>query len=239
MTIRTLIGGATLALAACQPAPPDDSRFGEGFDRTFDRQVINRPATPLESMVVQPQPIRPMAAPAVSSPEARAISAEQTAAETTALLQATAANSGVAPVQASPANPAPPVVENSAGISRENNFDAVSGQRTIEGDAAKLAANRAQYQVIQPEAVPKRTDTGPNIVAYAISTNHPVGTKMYNRFSIGSSKYQRNCGQYKHQDQAQIAFLAAGGPKKDPRGMDPDGDGYACKWDPSPYRTGG
>ncbi|CAN0586593.1 unnamed protein product, partial [Ectocarpus sp. 12 AP-2014] len=39
-----------------------------------------------------------------------------------------------------------------------------------------------------------------------------------------------------HADQAQIAFLEAGGPEKDRNGMDPDGDGFACNWDPTPFR---
>jgi hypothetical protein len=41
-------------------------------------------------------------------------------------------------------------------------------------------------------------------------------------------------------DQAQSDFILAGGPQKDRKGMDPDGDGYACGWDPAVYRnTGG
>ena len=28
-----------------------------------------------------------------------------------------------------------------------------------------------------------------------------------------------------------------GGPKVDPKGIDPDGDGFACYWDPKPFRS--
>jgi hypothetical protein len=35
---------------------------------------------------------------------------------------------------------------------------------------------------------------------------------------------------------AQIAFLERGGPKRDTLGLDPDGDGFACYWDPAPFR---
>ena len=81
-------------------------------------------------------------------------------------------------------------------------------------------------------------ETGPNIVAYALATSHPVGTKLYKRSRFNAAnKYNRSCGQFRHQDQAQIAFMAAGGPERDRQGMDPDGDGYACTWDPSPFRT--
>ena len=177
-------------------------------------------------------------------------SAADTAAQTAAILAQTdpqsdaerlaaaANNSGVAPIEASPSNPAPAVVNSATGISRENNFDAVSGQRSIESDAARIAANRAQYQVIQPQALPERSETGPNIVAYAVSSKHAVGTKVYKRSKFNSAKrYARACGPYHHLDQAQTDFLSAGGPEKDRKGMDPDGDGYACKWDPSVYRT--
>lgn len=126
---------------------------------------------------------------------------------------------------------------NSAGISNENNFDAVSGQRSIGDDAARLAANRAQYQVVQPQALPDRADAGPNIVAYALSTTNARGTQVYRRIGLNkASKFARACGQFSHPDQAQIAFLEAGGPEKDRNGMDPDGDGFACDWDPTPFR---
>ncbi|QUJ77029.1 excalibur calcium-binding domain-containing protein [Sulfitobacter albidus] len=240
MKLRFLTGlCAVAALAACQPSQPDDTRFGVGFDQTFDAQRVNR-ETALTNGTRVP------AAPGVSAqPLPPAGSAEATAAQTTAVLAqtspnaaATAANSGVPPLQASPSNPAPAVVDGATGISRENNFDAVSNQRSIESDAARIAAARAQYQVIQPQALPERTDAGPNIVAYALQTSHPVGTQIYKRFSFNAAgKYNRNCGQFRSQDRAQILFLESGGPEKDPKGMDPDGDGYACTWDPSIYRN--
>jgi len=243
MSVRTILGATALAaLAACQPAVPEDSRFGAGFDQTFDAQRANRDLA-LSNGVPAAPGVSAQALPAAGS-------AEDTAAQTAALLAqtgsaadaerlaATANNSGIAPIEASPSNPAPSVINSATGISQENSFDAVSGQRSIESDAARIAANRAQYRVIQPQALPERTDTGPNIVAYALTTTHPVGAKLYkrSRFNAGN-KYNRSCGEFRHQDQAQIAFLAAGGPEKDRKGMDPDGDGYACTWDPSVYRN--
>ncbi|UWR28175.1 hypothetical protein K3757_13540 [Sulfitobacter sp. S223] len=245
MGVRFLLGACTLAaLAACQPAAPEDSRFGVGFDQTFDAQRANRDLA-LQGGVPS--------APSVSAqPLPAAGSAEETAAQTAAILartgqpldaerlDAAANNSGVPPLEASPSNPAPAVIDSATGISQENNFDAVSGQRSIESDAARIASNRAQYQVIQPTALPERTNTGPNIVAYALQTSHPVGTKMYKRSGFNAArKYTRSCGQFVHQDQAQIAFLELGGPEKDRKGMDPDGDGYACTWNPAVFRSGG
>ena len=46
-----------------------------------------------------------------------------------------------------------------------------------------------------------------------------------------------NCGRFRDADAAQRAFLAGGGPARDRYGVDPDGDGFACTWDPGPYRA--
>ena len=109
---------------------------------------------------------------------------------------------------------------------------------SIVGDAQRLEQNRAQYQVIEPQALPQRTGGAqPNIVAFALSTSHPVGTRVYARAGFnGEARAARNCRTYASPDQAQIDFLARGGPERDRRGLDPDGDGYACSWDPSPFR---
>ena len=131
-----------------------------------------------------------------------------------------------------------PAVVDGGGISRENNFDAVSARRGIEDDAAKIAANRAQYQTIQPEALPSRGAIGPNVVAYALANTHAVGTKVYSRSSFnGAAKAARNCAKFGRPTLAQIAFLENGGPQRDRAGLDPDGDGFACEWDPAPFRN--
>ncbi|MGJ8617239.1 MAG: hypothetical protein ACSHWS_10385 [Sulfitobacter sp.] len=232
---------AGLALSACQPAVPDSGR-GVGFDGTFEQQMQKRERDAALARGV-PAPASVTSAPLNDgSPEA-------TAAETARVLAATrpggasngvgndaGSNSGVAPINASPSN-APPAVVGSTGFSNENNFDAVSGQRSIGDDKARIAANRAQYQVVQPEALPDRGDTGPNIVAYALQNKHAVGTEIYPRRGLNkASKFERSCAEFSHPDQAQMAFLEAGGPTRDRKGMDPDGDGFACSWDPSPFR---
>ncbi len=234
-----LVLAAGVALAACQPAVPDSGR-GVGFGDEFTAEQARREA----ALTGVPAPAQVSAAPlGAAAPQPG--SAEATAAQTTAVLAATrpgglgndaATNSGVAPVDASPSNPAPPVL-NSAGISDENDFDAVSGQRSIDADAARIAANRQQYQVVQPEALPDRTDTGPNVVAYALQTSHARGTQVYRRSGFNrQAKFVRACAEFSSADEAQIEFLARGGPQRDRKGMDPDGDGYACAWDPAPYR---
>lgn len=128
------------------------------------------------------------------------------------------------------------MVHNNVGISDEQDFNAVSQRESIESDAARIARNRAEYVVVEPVAVPERpNDTGPNIVQFAISTTNNVGEQVYERSSIRLSGSA--CNRYSSPDQAQEAFLAAGGPDKDRKGLDPDGDGFACSWDPRPFRA--
>lgn len=124
------------------------------------------------------------------------------------------------------------------GISDENDFSAVAARETVESDAARIAQNRAQYQVVQPGALPQRPgETGPNIVDYALATVHAPGTQLHKRSSLRANRTAAACAKYGSPDQAQEAFLAKGGPDRDRLGLDPDGDGFACGWDPRPFRT--
>ncbi|WP_342076282.1 hypothetical protein [Yoonia sp. SS1-5] len=140
-------------------------------------------------------------------------------------------------VDASPTN-APPVIQNNPSLSDEQNFDAVAGRETIESDAERRAAQAAAREQVQPTAVPQRpSNTGPNIVEYAINAPNLKGQEWYSRSLLsGQSRFQRNCAQYATPDDAQRDFLARGGPERDRRGIDPDGDGFACGWDPAPFK---
>ncbi|GGX50779.1 hypothetical protein GCM10007385_19100 [Tateyamaria omphalii] len=258
-----LMIGAVAAVSACQPVVPDsgsgvvDPGRGVGFDNpntlaareARDTQLAAAAVPAAPSVGTQSLPPASQAQPAVPATTAqgratpRAVSnpasldAElaQIAAENDAA--AARGNSGQAVLNASPSNAAP-VILNNPGISDENNFDAVSSRQSIESDAARLEANRQQYQVVQPTALPSRTGNAqPNVVQYALQTRHPKGTRVHRRFGVGSAaKFQRNCAEYSSADEAQIDFLARGGPERDRRGIDPDGDGYACGWDPAPFR---
>lgn len=140
-------------------------------------------------------------------------------------------------VQATPGN-AQPVLANNPGISDEQDFAAVSGRETIESDAQRRAANAAALVQVQPVAVPVRpSNTGPNIVEYAINAPNRKGQEWYSRsIFAGQGRFQRNCAGYGSPDAAQRDFLSRGGPERDARGIDPDGDGFACGWDPAPFR---
>ena len=154
-------------------------------------------------------------------------------------LEASPSNAAPVLVGAVPvANPSVPVTTGT-GISDEQDFAAVSSRETIESDAARRAQQAAQYQVVQPSALPPPPEsTGPNIVEYALQAPNSVGQEWYSRFAFAREGRQlRNCAEYGSPDEAQRDFLARGGPERDPRGLDPDGDGFACAWDPAPFRA--
>lgn len=134
---------------------------------------------------------------------------------------------------------APTAASEAATISDEQDFAAVSSRESIESDAARLEGYRANYQQVQPEAVPNRpSGNTTSIVQYALSTTNSVGQPLYQRSSLsGEARARRNCSRYTSADFAQIAFLESGGPKRDQYGIDPDGDGFACAWDPAPFRA--
>ena len=140
-----------------------------------------------------------------------------------------------APAPATVPDAAPAV--NSAGISDEQDFSAVSTRETIESDKERIAQNRAQYQQIQPGALPTRS--GGNaalIIEYAVKAPNRLGEAIYRRSSIALANHERACARYDNPEAAQEAFLKSGGPQRDPKNLDPDGDGFACRWDPTPFQ---
>jgi hypothetical protein len=110
-------------------------------------------------------------------------------------------------------------------------------QQRIDAAIAEreLAAARSQLVIVEPGAVPQ-TVQGVNIALYAAQTTNRVGERRFNRpgFSFGSSS--ANCRRFASPDQAQRVFLSSGGPERDPYNLDPDGDGFACDWNPEPFR---
>ncbi len=213
-----------LSLAACAPEVPD-SASGVGFNDYSNYQpqanagaiqsgpIIDRTAISDETL-----------APGASVPTASP--AQTTTAGTTA-------------AQRPPGQTIPrPVNLNNPGISDEQDFGAVASRESIESDRARLEAQRQAYQVIQPTALPNRpAGSFASIVEYALSTSNQVGQSIYRRSGLlAQSRFERNCAKYPSSDLAQEAFLKAGGPQKDRHGLDPDGDGFACYWDPTPFR---
>lgn len=126
-----------------------------------------------------------------------------------------------------------------AGISDENDFNAVASRETIESDKARLAQNRAAYQQIQPTENPERTgasEAAVDLIQYALKAPNRLGEAIYPRSRIALTNPEKACARYASPEAAQQAFLSSGGPKRDPKNLDPDGDGFACYWDPTPFQ---
>ena len=124
-------------------------------------------------------------------------------------------------------------------ISDEQNFAAVASRESIESDAERRERQAADYQLIEATALPNRPgNAGPNIVEYALQAPNNRGEEVFTRTGLsGDSRFQRNCAKYRTPDDAQRDFLTRGGPLRDRLGIDPDGDGFACGWDPQAFRT--
>lgn len=78
---------------------------------------------------------------------------------------------------------------------------------------------------------------GPNLAAYALSAPSTYGQPYYNRGGLKLGSSERACARFVSSDLAQMKFLERGGPERDPGNLDPDGDGFACGWDPRPFQT--
>ncbi len=236
-------------LAACGGPTVPNSAPGAGF-QDYNSYLRDRSANPAAAAVTPP-------ATGGFSTDGAAAAIASAEAGTTATVAGAAPLASAAPVAGAPLDPmaltgdrargnAPAGIQATTsemnfvtgGVSDEQDFAAVKSRETIASDKARIEANRAQYMVIQPGALPVRPgDTGPNIAQYAIATNNPVGEPLYPRPSFYLVNVKGACGKFTSPDLAQQAFLASGGPQKDPKALDPDGDGFACDWDPRPFRT--
>lgn len=230
---------AVLLLAGCGAPSAVDTGAGVGFQ---DYNSYIRGSQPA------PMPTGPVVVPPVGGafdPAAAAAAIDR--AEGVAPVAA-AAPAALPPLTASgdrPRGSAPAGIQEESGemagnvgISDEQDFNAVAARETIESDAERIARNRAEYVVVQPGALPQRPgDTGPNIVEFALATNHAPGVQLYKRGGISVRSQDAACARYASPDLAQKDFLDRGGPERDRIGVDPDGDGFACSWDPRPFRT--
>jgi len=238
----------TAAAAAIANAQGGGTALAQGTNPLAPRSLQEQAAMLGGAQAVAPQPI--LAQPALpQTTTARVIGANPAPIEPAAILNvapgaaaSAAANGDLAAVRPrgnAPAGISETVSEMAVvgGVSDEQDFEAVAARETIESDKARLEKNRAQYQIDQPGALPQRDGVGPSVVEYALATQHPVGVKLFQRSPLRFKKVEVACAPYANDDLAQEAFLAAGGPNRDRMGMDPDGDGYACGWDPAPYRA--
>jgi hypothetical protein len=241
--ITLLAGVAALALTACSPQVPN-SAAGVGFGDYQDYSASR------EAQLRGPGGLVP--GPAISGEQPGRVAGSDSAAvaaDTLAALgvppqdqpRTVPTGTGPSPIERSAAGSAAsvdPIVPANPGISDEQDFAAVSARETIESDRERMARQRAAMQQVAPEPVPTGSSGSANIVAYALATTHAVGQTRHRRVTLfGEGRSQANCARYASPDLAQEAFLSRGGPERDPQGLDPDGDGFACFWDPAPFRA--
>jgi hypothetical protein len=242
-SLWSAVGVVSAALVAgCAPPPPADTGSGVGFQ---DYNSYIRGSSPA------PVPTGPVVVPPVGGafdPAAAAAAIDRAEGVSPVAPVATVTPAPLPPAGQDPARPrgsAPAGIQEESGemagnvgISDEQDFNAVAARETIESDAERIARNRAEYVVVEPGALPQRPgDTGPNIVEFALATNHAPGVQLYKRGGISLRDQDAACAKYASPDLAQQAFLERGGPERDRLGVDPDGDGFACSWDPRPFRT--
>ena len=235
MRAITAIVGLAL-LGACAATPPQQAGRGLGYSdyQLYEIERARREAALTGGLA----PIGGVAGDTVT-PGALAPVGGVTTADLAAAGIGPAAPVATQPLGAPLGAPLAPPPANGTGLSDEQSFDAVAGRETIESDAQRLQQAAANYQVVQPTALPQRQgDAGPNIVEYALNAPNNRGQEWYSRSIVSvPGRFSRNCAAYGSPDEAQRDFLARGGPERDPRGIDPDGDGFACGWDPAPFRA--
>ena len=254
MKIKVCAVLTAVVMAACTSQPVPDSGAGVGSGVGFgdyadyELQRLRREAELTG---------RPLGAPPVGQPQTTvgpnpnaAIPSSELAAAGIGVPGPDGVTSGglgnattVDPNAAAPLNETPEQRErrlaNNPEISDEQDFEAVTARETIESDAERRAQQAENLVVVEPVPLPStRADSGPNIVEYAINAPNQKGQQWYSRSILsGDNRFQRNCATYTSPDEAQRDFLRRGGPERDQRGIDPDGDGFACGWDPRPFRA--
>lgn len=227
-----------IVLAACSTAVPNDVRQGVGFGdyATYAQAQAARQAQLRGAPSPQQQPIVPPVRQTVATP-ASTDSITARAAAAIAAAEGAPASTQTAQAQVQIAQAPAAAAPNTPGISDEQDFNAVAARESIESDAERRERMQSQLVIVQPTAIPERPETtGANVIDFALSTSHPVGEQRWSRSMFRQGRHQANCLAYRSDDLAQEAFLLAGGPERDRQALDPDGDGYACGWDPTVYR---
>ncbi|MDK8872131.1 hypothetical protein [Paracoccus sp. SSJ] len=112
-------------------------------------------------------------------------------------------------------------------------------QAPTAADIAGTPAKKQPAQAAVPAAPVRAQAAPPSLLRYAQQETQAPGTRKYQRSGGSESAAARACRSYGSADAAQSAFIAAGGPVIDPGGLDPDGDGFVCGWDPRPLRQSG
>jgi len=122
-------------------------------------------------------------------------------------------------------------------VSDEQDFASVVQRESIESDSQRIKENEENLLIYDPIDHPDKAGQS-DVVSFALNTKHTPGTVLFRRNTLFFSRdqYLERCDAYIDSEAAQQAFLDAGGPEKDDLKLDPDGDGFACSWNPVKYR---
>ena len=256
----TLISLPALALTACVPPPPPAPpvqqaaavNAGVGFNNPeayaaarAQRQAEVRAQPPTYTAPAAPENLPP---PIIELPggtsepleAARALGIDPTvlAAVERVAPSGAGAPAAAAPISAAPVAAAPLPAPAPAPVVMASAEAAQAPLRPAPQPTADGFAQDGNYVQVSASALPERPESGVNVVAYALGTTNAVGQPVHRRggaFSKG--RFEKACAEFRSDDAAQTAFLAAGGPERDRLGVDPDGDGFACRWSPAPFRA--
>ena len=179
---------------------------------------------------------RPMAMPDTGQPVHIAPDVPINGSSTTAL--SAAVNDALMTNATPPGAATPQSTSTGNGITPEGNASVLAAQSQGEQGRQRGADTPApaRHVIIQPGQSPQAV-SDVNIITYARETTNAVGQRLYRRPSIRRTISSSQCRKFSSVDDAQRNFLANGGPQDDPLNLDPDGDGFACRWSPEAYRA--
>ena len=220
-----------LTLAACEPSVPN-SAAGVGFG-DYQSYMKEREAA-LQGAPVSATTLPPAGhstAPyANTAAYGHSATLDAAAAKTT---QGTIGADAIAALRATaPSSPGPAPVNPATG-----EYVGVNGQPRAPGLPMDAMSHYDGTRAAPVTDMTAAGAAGPNLAAYALSATNTLGQKVYERNGFKMTSTEKACGKFVSTDLAQRAFLEKGGPVKDPGNLDPDGDGFACAWDPRPFQA--
>ncbi len=119
-----------------------------------------------------------------------------------------------------------------------NDIGSIAAGAIAEAEAQNAGPTGGVFDNLQPQQASDVLPAPliPRVAAFAIRTTHQPGQRQWRR-----NPFRRDgaaaCSQFESRDLAQDRFLAEGGPERDPLGLDPDGDGFVCGFDPRELRA--
>lgn len=251
--MRTLLGtlpllASALVLAACEPNVPDRPG-GVGFgdyqsymaQRASGQSGAVAPASgygtgtgmaaPMNATDLQPAPLTTPVAGGTPSVSPGAPLPASILAAVNQVDGGGADTAGMVPTEVPPADLRLDPTGQNGGYTAPGQFAAASDVMSAPV-ATPMSAPVAQARPAPVASGAK----GAELVDYALSATNAVGQSVWERGTVKLASHDRACAKYPGNDLAQAAFLKRGGPERDPLNLDPDGDGFACAWDPRPFQ---